>query len=107
MLSGETAKGEYPLECITTMAKTQMEGELTLLSNSQAVCYNFLHSKPSAEAAIFHKSLFRDLVQDLPTPIDSTHSVAIAAVEAATKTVASAIICLTTSGGWKHILASN
>lgn len=83
MLSGETAKGEYPLECITTMAKTQME----------------------AEAAIFHKNLFRDLVSLQPTPIDATHSVAISAVEAATKTLASCIICLTTSGRSAHLIS--
>jgi pyruvate kinase len=65
MLSGETAKGEYPLECITTMARTQQE----------------------AESAIWHKNLFRDLVSLQPTPIDATHSVAIAAVEAASKTL--------------------
>lgn len=83
MLSGETAKGEYPLECITTMAKTQME----------------------AEAAIWHKNLFRDLVSLQPTPIDATHSVAMSAVEAATKTQASTIICLTTSGRSAHLIS--
>lgn len=83
MLSGETAKGEYPLECITTMAKTQME----------------------AEAAIWHKNLFHDMVSLQPTPIDATHSVAIATVEAATKTLASAIICITTSGRSAHLIA--
>ena len=83
MLSGETAKGEYPLECITTMAKTQME----------------------AEAAIWHKNLFRDLVSLQPTPIDATHSVAISAVEASAKTVASAIIVITTSGRSAHLIS--
>ncbi|CAH1728386.1 unnamed protein product [Chironomus riparius] len=83
MLSGETAKGEYPLECITTMAKTQME----------------------AEAAIWHKNLFRDLVSLQATPIDATHSIAISAVEAASKTLASAVICLTTSGRSAHLIS--
>lgn len=83
MLSGETAKGEYPLECIMTMAKTQME----------------------AEAAIWHKNLFRDLVSLQPSPIDATHSCAISAVEATNKTIASAIICLTTSGRSAHLIS--
>lgn len=83
MLSGETAKGEYPLECIMTMAKTQME----------------------AEAAIWHKNLFRDLVSLQPSPIDATHSCAISAVEGANKTIASAIICLTTSGRSAHLIS--
>lgn len=83
MLSGETAKGEYPLECITTMAKTQME----------------------AEAAIWHKNLFRDLVSMQPLPLDTTHACAVSAVEAASKTQASAIICLTTSGRSAHLIS--
>lgn len=83
MLSGETAKGEYPLECIETMAKTQME----------------------AEAAIWHKNLFRDLTSLQPAPIDATHSCAISAVEASSKTIASAIICLTTSGRSVHLIS--
>jgi len=83
MLSGETAKGDYPLECITTMAKTQME----------------------AEAAIWHKNLFRDLVSLQPTPIDATHSVAISAVEASSKTAAAAIIVITTSGRSAHLIS--
>lgn len=83
MLSGETAKGDYPLECITTMAKIQME----------------------AEAGIWHKNLFRDLVHLEPTPVDVTHSVAISAVEASVKLHASCIICLTTSGRSAHLIS--
>lgn len=83
MLSGETAKGEYPLECVLCMAKTCKE----------------------AEAALWQNNLFRDLIATVPTPIDAAHSVAIATVEAAAKTLASAIIVITTSGRSAHLIS--
>jgi len=83
MLSGETAKGEYPLECVLTMANTCKE----------------------AEAALWHKNLFRELVLNTPTPVDATHSTAIGAVEAASKVLASAIIVITTSGRSSHLIS--
>merc|ERR1711974_447964 len=58
MLSGETAKGDYPLECVRTMANIAKE----------------------AEAALWHKQLFADLAGQVVVPADSTHTVAIAAV---------------------------
>lgn len=83
MLSGETAKGDYPLECVLTMANICKE----------------------AEAAIWHKQLFSDLVAQVKPPIEPAHSVAIAAVEASTKCLASAIVVITTSGRSAHLLS--
>jgi len=83
MLSGETAKGDYPLECVRTMANIAKE----------------------AEAALWHKQLFADLAEQVVVPADSTHTVAIAAVEAAFKCQASAIIALTTTGLTAHLMA--
>lgn len=83
MLSGETAKGDYPLECVLTMAKTCKE----------------------AEAALWQRHLFSDLVSTVPTPIDAAHSVAIATVEASAKTLAAAIIVITTSGRSAHLIS--
>lgn len=83
MLSGETAKGEYPLECVSTMAKTCKE----------------------AEAALWHKNLFTDLVANSKTPLENAHSVAIAAAEAANKSNAAAIVVITTSGKSAHLVS--
>ncbi|XP_057371211.1 pyruvate kinase-like isoform X3 [Daphnia carinata] len=83
MLSGETAKGDYPLECVRTMANIAKE----------------------AEAAMWHKQLFTELSGMVVTPADSTHTVAIAAVEAAFKSQAAAIITLTTTGLTAHLMA--
>ncbi|XP_045765441.1 pyruvate kinase-like isoform X2 [Maniola jurtina] len=83
MLSGETAKGDYPLECVLTMANICKE----------------------AEAAIWHKQLFFDLSSQEKLPIESAHSVAIASVEASSKCMASAIVVITTSGRSAHLLS--
>ncbi|XP_038223114.1 pyruvate kinase-like isoform X2 [Zerene cesonia] len=83
MLSGETAKGDYPLECVLTMANICKE----------------------AEAAIWHKQLFIDLVAQVKPPIEPAHSVAIASVEASSKCMASAIIVITTSGRSAYLLS--
>ncbi|XP_048478810.1 pyruvate kinase isoform X2 [Plutella xylostella] len=83
MLSGETAKGDYPLECVQTMANICKE----------------------AEAAIWHKQLFSDLSSQVAIPIEPVHSVAIAAVEASAKCLASAIVVITTSGRSAHLLS--
>lgn len=76
MLSGESAKGLYPVETVQIM---------------QAICLE-------AEAALFYRTLFSDLLLKTDVPTDSTTGVAIAAVDAALNSQAVAIIVLTTTG---------
>ncbi|CAG0918598.1 unnamed protein product [Notodromas monacha] len=83
MLSGETAKGDYPVACVQTMVNICRE----------------------AEASVFHKSEFSEMSQTIPYPLDATHSTAIAAVKSAFNTLATAVICITTSGRSAHLVS--
>lgn len=58
-----------------------------------------------AEAAIWQTQIFHDLSSKVLPPIDATHAVAIASVEASVKCLASAIIVITTSGRSAHLIA--
>merc|ERR1712051_225558 len=82
MLSGETAKGDFPIACIRTMAALSRE----------------------AEAALWNQRFFEDLMRaEHNRQRDSTEAAAIAAVLASYSTRASAIIGLTTTGRTAHI----
>ncbi|XP_057371207.1 pyruvate kinase-like isoform X1 [Daphnia carinata] len=106
MLSGETAKGDYPLECVRTMANIAKEAEAAMWHKqlftelSGMVCF-FNLSLAQFQLLIFGGFLYFKVV----TPADSTHTVAIAAVEAAFKSQAAAIITLTTTGLTAHLMA--
>lgn len=83
MLSGETAKGDYPLETVQTMHKICLE----------------------AEAAMHTKQEFVEMSNRTSAPTDSTTAVAIAAVNASLKCMATAIICITTTGHTAHVVS--
>ncbi|XP_051725755.1 pyruvate kinase PKM isoform X1 [Ctenopharyngodon idella] len=83
MLSGETAKGDYPLEAVRTQHMIARE----------------------AEAAMFHRQVFEDLRRCLGHSTDPAEAIAIGAVEASFKILASAFIVLTGSGRSAHLLS--
>ncbi|KAM9900215.1 hypothetical protein OXX69_009165, partial [Metschnikowia pulcherrima] len=76
MLSGETAKGNYPFEAVSMMHNTAI----------------------IAEKAISYTSLFNELRSLVVRPTDTTETCAIAAVSAAYEQNAKAIVVLSTSG---------
>lgn len=107
MLSGETAKGDYPVQCVQTMANICKEAEA-------AIWHNQLFVDLSNKVSFFFSMVFMSLLLlllnhniflQVEIPIDATHAVAIAAVEAAHKCNAAAIIVITTSGRSAHLLS--
>ncbi|XP_033986688.1 pyruvate kinase PKM isoform X2 [Trematomus bernacchii] len=83
MLSGETAKGDYPLEAVQTQHKIARE----------------------AEAATFHRRLFEELRRSSKLTRDPSEAVAVGAVESAFKCCASALIVLTKTGRSAHLIS--
>eukprot|EP01095_Lingulamoeba_sp_RSL-Kostka_P017388 TRINITY_DN8998_c0_g1_i1.p1 TRINITY_DN8998_c0_g1~~TRINITY_DN8998_c0_g1_i1.p1 ORF type:complete len:532 (-),score=210.45 TRINITY_DN8998_c0_g1_i1:223-1818(-) len=83
MLSGETAKGNYPLEAVSMMDKICKE----------------------AEAAMFYGRLFNELREETPNPVSMTETIASSAVNASFEHHAAAIIVLTTSGNSARLVA--
>jgi len=83
MLSGETAKGNYPEEAVKMMHETCL----------------------LAEVAIPYLNAFDELRQLAPRPVPTTESVAMAAVSASLEQNAGAILVLTTSGNTARLIS--
>ena len=83
MLSGETAKGSYPVEAVSLMHET------TLL----------------AETTISYVTVFNELRALSPTPMQTTETVCCSAVNASIEQDAKAIMCLTTSGNTARLVS--
>jgi len=81
--SGETAKGNYPVEAVAMM---------------HSIC-------KEAEGATYYTSLNRMLRETAPKPIPIDEATASSAVNAAFESRVSAIICLTTSGTTARLVA--
>jgi pyruvate kinase len=85
MLSGETAKGNYPREAVSVMAQVCKE----------------------AEAAIFNRMLVLDMEAVASLPMDPSDSVAKAIVEAASCSEAALIISLTRTGTSARLISKH
>jgi len=83
MLSGETAKGAYPVQSVLMMADTCL----------------------LAESAICYPPLYEEIRVLQPRPTATAETVAIAGVAAASEQNASAILVLSTSGNTARLLA--
>merc|ERR1712142_337830 len=86
MLSGETAKGDYPIQCIKTMANLSRE----------------------AESCLWNERFFEDLQRSHQLDneaMDTTQATAIAAVQASYGVKAAAIINLTSTGATAKLCA--
>ncbi|KAI0257451.1 pyruvate kinase [Lactifluus subvellereus] len=83
MLSGETAKGSYPIQSVLMMAETCL----------------------LAEAAICYPPLYDELRNVTARPTETVETVAFAAVAAASEQGASAILVLSTSGNTARLIS--
>ncbi|KAK7808025.1 hypothetical protein U0070_022678 [Myodes glareolus] len=132
MLSGETAKGDYPLEAVRMQHLIAREAEAAMFhrllfeelvrASSQSTdlmeamamgsveaSYKCLAAAliiaREAEAAIYHLQLFEELRRLAPITSDPTEAAAVGAVEASFKCCSGAIIVLTKSGRSAHQVA--
>jgi len=83
MLSGETAKGSYPIQAVTMMHDTCLQ----------------------AEVAIPYLSQFDELRRIAPVPVPTPETCAMAAVSASLEQNAGAIVTLTTSGNTARLVS--
>jgi pyruvate kinase len=111
MLSGETAKGEYPLEAVSMMHAICLEAEAAMYSKVLFVI-RFLSNHYSIRVLfnfiLFYlnfQNVFIELSLKTPSPTDMTTTIAIAAVNASMKSMAAAIVVITTTGRTAHAVS--
>ncbi|KAG6441421.1 hypothetical protein O3G_MSEX001802 [Manduca sexta] len=83
VLAAETSVGEYPVDTVACMASACKE----------------------AEACVWTKQIFNDLIDKTPLPCDQVTGAALAAVLAAQRSIAAAIIVVTTTGKSAQIIS--
>ncbi|CAG5115047.1 unnamed protein product [Candidula unifasciata] len=84
MLSGESAKGLYPVEAVSHMA---------------AVCLE-------AESVLYSQRTFEELKRFTPVYADSEHTIALAAVGASYQCMATAMLCVSMTGRTGALLSA-
>jgi pyruvate kinase len=102
MLSGETAKGDYPLDCLRMMhavSKSYLKYFIIIFIKI------YLKIAQEAEAAIYHRELFESLRYTKLHFGDTLAALSVAAVQASYHSHASAIIVLTNSGYSAHMIS--
>ena len=102
MLSGETAKGSYPIQSGKPLTTFPLgiycnRFRLTVLMMAETCLL--------AEYAICYPPLYDDLRSIQPRPTETAETVAIAAVAATAEQDASAIIVLSTSGNTARLIS--
>ena len=83
MLSGESANGNYPVECVDVMNE---------------ICYE-------AESAYWNAQLYHELIHIAQLPTETTETIAAATVNASFQQGAAAIIVLSTTGNSARLIA--
>jgi pyruvate kinase len=101
MLSGETAKGAYPIQaggffffCLIPELLISMSAVLMMAET----CF-------LAESAIAYGALYDDLRSSTALPTETAETIAVAAVAAAQEQNASAILVLSTSGNSARLVS--
>jgi pyruvate kinase len=101
MLSGETAKGSYPIESGELVSGIG-DDIVTLTPNAVLM---MAETCLLAEAAVCYPPLYDELKRQTPQPTETTETVAVAAVAAAAEQHASAIVVLSTSGNTARLVS--
>lgn len=90
VLSGETAIGNYVVECVQIMRKIALQGKQVLILAEHATNYFEFQQK---------------LMKTIPKPIAVSESIASSAVTCARQVDAAVIICFTELGGTARLVA--
>lgn len=103
MLSGETAKGSYPIQSGAFILNTK--SRLGRAKYSDETVLMMAETCLLAEYAICYAPLYDELKAIQPRPTETVETIALAAVAAANEQDASAILVLSTSGETARLIS--